>query len=204
MTPEILDWKSSPYKSEEEYLFALWLDDVAKHGYIKEYKYEESSWSLSPKDTFFYKKRLKTKIKIVERSLIQSHEYGCDFTITWHDDALGIFFEVPTVNVVSKDVPFWGHVTNNCSEFTSYVEVKPDWDKNNMTRAFKINQKWMWMQKKIFVNLVTPHKGNTCLFAKTFTFDRYRWTDKGTKKRKIHYPVKTIDEYVKEVSSTIS
>jgi len=63
------------------------------------------------------------------------------------------------------------------------VEVKPDYDQNNMTRLFQTNRKWVYEKYSIFVNLVKIPS----LFKRTFTPNRYLYCDKTMKPRKINY-----------------
>lgn len=73
----------------------------------------------------------------------------------------------------------------------TYVECKPDFDQNNMTRLFKINQKIIWEKHQLFINLVKTNE----FFAKTFTPREYFKTKTG-KPRKLNYEPRTLEQYL--------
>ena len=58
-------------------------------------------------------------------------------------------------------------------DLTSYIEVKPDFDFNNMTRYARIKMNWLFQQTGVFTNLVKVPS----VFKNTFTPDRYILTD---------------------------
>lgn len=75
----------------------------------------------------------------------------------------------------------------------SFIEVKPSFDQNNMTRLAVLNQKWVFEKFGLFINIVIPEK----LFAKTFTPKRYLTCDKSSVKRKIKYKnIISLDEFL--------
>ncbi|MGB0405410.1 MAG: hypothetical protein ACPGDB_04400, partial [Fusobacterium sp.] len=67
-------------------------------------------------------------------------------------------------------------------------------DFNNMTRAFRINQKWMYDKFSRYINLtIVGNKKNT-LFDKTFMPQRFRFTDKQLgRERALKFNVKYLD-----------
>lgn len=188
-------------RSVEEMYFRLWLEDLKREGFVIDYDYENKDWELSPKYTSVVEERLKTKVKRNERTLIQAHSYGCDFTIYWSDKARYYFFEILFETQMNKNVPFFAHYHSYMGkeDIVSYVEVKPQFDQNNMEREFRINQKWVLDAWGDYVNLIKPVGSSTCLFAKTFTPDRYKLTDSSLKPRKIKHATKTLLEYLKVV-----
>jgi hypothetical protein len=75
----------------------------------------------------------------------------------------------------------------------SYIEVKPLFDQNNMTRLAVLNQKWVMDKFGAFINIVIPEK----LFDKTFTPKRYFTCDKSSTKRKIKYSnIITLEDFL--------
>jgi hypothetical protein len=107
---------------------------------------------------------------------LRAHEYTPDFDIYWDEDDLKKAILKPTSGALS------------------IVEVKPSFDAHNMTRLFKLNQKWVYQKYGIYVELVIPEK----LFEKTFCPDRFRYTDSGKGLRKLKQSYLNIDEYIKK------
>lgn len=87
---------------------------------------------------------------------------------------------------ISKSYDVDGDYHERC-----FVEVKGNYDNNNMTRLFSLNQKWVYQRYGIYYNLVKVPK----IFEKTFTPEAYLKTATG-KDRKINFKVKLIDEYL--------
>jgi len=76
-------------------------------------------------------------------------------------------------------------------EYITYIEVKPPFDRNNMERLFKLNQKWMLQKHDVFINLVKIKE----LFEKTFTPKEYLTTPSG-KKRVLRWKSKTVFSFI--------
>lgn len=70
---------------------------------------------------------------------IQSHVYTPDFKVEWNNEFPYLFRKK------------WYVHKNNII----WIEVKPSFDRHNMTRLFKINQKWMIDKHGIYVMLLT-------------------------------------------------
>lgn len=174
--------------SGEEVMMLMYIEELIEHRYAE--KVERSpSFNLSCKLKNEYEEvvEMKTKTKTVQKSqiLLEDHIYTPEFVVIWLSKGKDTFVDT-MVNLITKKFtkPFIG---GNAT----YFEVKPEFDKNNMIRLFKINQKWMWDRYKIYVNLVQPHK----LFEQTFTPKAWLKTPTG-KDRVIHWKVRTLDEYI--------
>lgn len=113
---------------------------------------------------------------------LRAHEYTPDFLISWSPGA---------INGLKLD---WKKDRPNLSE----VEIKPSFDAHNMTRLFKLNQKWVYQKYGIYIELVIPEK----LFEKTFCPDRFKYTDSGKGLRKLKQSYLNIDEYIKKCRET--
>lgn len=100
---------------------------------------------------------------------LREHNYKPDFIIKWSDDG-------------SKYFPSLGNIW----------EVKGTFDYQNMTRLFKINQKWMYAKYGLYVTKIEPKK----LFKETFVPKRYLLTDTGKGERKISEKYLNLDEYI--------
>lgn len=174
--------------SDEEVMVIMWLEELAYAGYILKVE-RAGSFDLSDGLVNVYEetKELKTKTKTVEKrkSLLNAHIYTAEFVVTFSPEGVKKFVDNPMYRTIEKfSKLFIG------TQFV-YLEVKPEWDQNNMERLFKINQKWVWEKYETFVNLVKPGK----LFEDTFTPKAWLTTPTG-KKRVIHWNVRTLDEYL--------
>jgi hypothetical protein len=168
------------YKSNEEYFFSLWLDELKANGYIERYEYEPEAIPLSSK--------LCRNIGKKEQFVLHPHEYTYDFMIKWEPKAIGIFATIFESDVKSN-TPLY------CDVFlTSAIEIKPEFDFKNMTREVMINIKWAYDKHGIYINLVKPPS----FFKKSFTPAQFLST-KTKKPRKIKYtPILTLEEYVQQ------
>jgi hypothetical protein len=184
--------RESKLASKEEVYFSWWLDDAIKAGYVVKYSYEPEPLHLSDVVKNKYIKKLKTKNKNMEEKLLDKHVYTADFLIYWNDKARDIFFI--NENTKKQNNQAFTFVKEN----KSYVEIKGSFDNNNMTRLFRVNQKWVYDKLNVFVNLFKISNNKNSFFDKTFTPRRYLLTDGGGKKRKINYKPKNIFDYVKK------
>ena len=168
------------YKSNEEYYFSLWLDELKANGYIKRYEYEPEAIPLSSK--------LCRNIGKKEQFVLHPHEYTYDFIIKWDKSAIWIFATVFESDVKST-TPLYCD-----TNLTSVIEIKPEFDYKNMTREVMINIKWVWEKYNIYINLVKPPS----FFKKSFTPAQFLLT-KTNKPRTIKYkPILTLQEYVQQ------
>jgi len=183
-------------QSNEEIYFSWYLDELIENGYVVKYKQQPIPFSLSDKITKSYQKTivLKTKTKVEDKLeiILNKHIYTCDFKILWDIKAYGIFYCYlndkikQNSNLVIAD-------KNNIS----FAETKADYDMNNMTRLFTINQKWVFSKFGIIINLCKLPKH----FKDTFTPTKYLFTDKSKKPRKINYKVITLKQYIDAVKA---
>jgi hypothetical protein len=172
--------------SQEEIMTILYFEELIEAGYVESLE-RAPTYNLSERLEKKYTQvvKMKTKTKEVEKNqvLLESHVYTPEFVVNWTHAGTVLF--VDRMNNMTKiDAPFIG-------SYTTLIEVKPGFDQNNMTRLFKINQKWMWEKYQLYVNLIQPHK----LFEETFTPKAYLTTLTG-KQRVIHWKVKSLEEYV--------
>lgn len=112
-------------------------------------------------------------------SLLGDHVYTGDYSFNVISDS-PFFHDINNMQCKLNAKKEFRLITHNtyCE-----VEVKPDYDQNNMTRLFQVNRKWVYEKYSIFVNLVKIPS----LFKRTFTPNRYLYCDKTTKLRKINY-----------------
>lgn len=174
--------------STEEEMMVMYFEELIEAGYVEKLE-RAQTYPLSERLLNCYTQvvQMKTKAKEVEKQqvLLEEHVYTPEFMINWTYAGATLFVDRILKNSTKKlDAPFIG-------SYKTLIEVKPGFDQNNMTRLFKINQKWMWQRYGLFVNLVQPHK----LFEETFTPKAYLTTPTG-KQRVIHWKVRTLEQYV--------
>lgn len=174
--------------SQEEIMAILYFEELIEAGYVEKLE-RAQTYPLSERLLNCYTQvvQMKTKAKEVEKQqvLLEEHVYTPEFMINWTHAGATLFVDRILKNSTKKlDASFIG-------SYKTLIEVKPGFDQNNMTRLFKINQKWMWEKYQLYVNLIQPHK----LFEETFTPKAYLTTPTG-KQRVIHWEVRSLEEYV--------
>lgn len=203
-TVEYKDWV---FKSELEYTFCLFLEQLQEEGFIQEFGYETIKFKLSPSVYSYYLKQLKTKIKEEEEFLMRENTYQPDFPIKWSEKAKNLFYLDRNVPITCKitDIPFRlskDSVFVGEENLTTYVEVKPIFEgKLNSSKEFPLIQKQLWQDQGIFVQKIKPEN----LFKETFVPDKliasnvYQKQSKfGTRgSSKYKFNVRTLEEYLK-------
>ena len=178
------------FDSEEERLFYLYLEELKDNGYVRDFTFHVDSFVLSEPVKYSWAKKMKTKSKEMESTLLQGHVYTPDYKVIWEPKGWGKFWHYDIDNVQLNKIPF---ISNDVGCF---IEIKPSFDMNNMQRLFSINQKWMWQEHKIYVQKVIPIGKNTCLFAKTFVPQEAMLTAKTKKPKKYKFTTKSLQEFL--------
>lgn len=204
--------QNSTEENPGELYFTWYLDELKEYGFVKEYHREPETILVLPAYTHLREKHFKTKENESEMfNLLGEVTYTYDFRIIWNDSALNIFTEPFIKGKAFRfgQPTFISHyikIEDNV-ELVSYVDVKPH---NSAARfggnlssfyTFPFIQKFLMTNMNLYINKVIPkNQGkygvNTCLFAKTFTPNRYKFTDKATMLRKIAWRVVPITTYV--------
>lgn len=182
------------FDSVGEMHFYWWLEELKDNGYVSNIELQPTPFPLSEKVSMSFTKHLKTKSQVKQFTVMREHIYTADVLFWFTGKADGIFHV--GFNTESPD-----HTKQELSSLKTYkdlgycyVELKPSFDQNNMTRLAVLNQKWVMEKYGKFINIVIPEK----LFEKTFTPIRYLSCDKSKKARKIKYDnVITLNEYLK-------
>jgi len=198
--PQITEEKLA---SDEELYFAWWLVDLYKAGYVLNALHEPTTFELSDAVTKPYRieTQLKTKLKVVDgtEQVLDGLVYTPDFAIQWSEKAIGIFcatLDNPG-KITYKNNPIMQIVRKRGVDYWGYVEIKPDFDYNNMTRAAKIKMNWTYQKHGVFVNLCKVGKS---FFKKTFTPERYYYNNKNGKRRAIKFNPRTLGEFINSLS----
>jgi len=187
--------------SYEEAMFSHWCYILFDKGYILDYT-KGNTYSLSDKISYPYKKKLKTKYKHTNAHLMFGHEYTPDFTIKWSYKAKYVFFDPLIGDSYDFSAPMMADFDNG--DWISIVEVKPIFDQNNMTRAAKINIKWLYHKYGMYTNLIFPipkMKNGlpaSTLFKETFFPMEALLTVKEKKPREIKFKYRLFDDYIRE------
>ena len=202
-----IEYKDWVFKSELEYNFCLYLEQLQEADFIQEFGYETVKFELSPSVYSYYTRQLKTKIKEEEEFLMRENTYQPDFPIKWSEKAKNVFYLDRDVPITCKvtDIPFRlskDSVFVGEENLTTYAEVKPIFEgKLNSSKEFPLIQKQLWQDKCIFIQKIKPE----ILFKETFVPDKliasnvYKRDSKfGTKdSSKFRYAPRTLEEYLK-------
>ena len=185
-----IEYNGIEFDSEEERLFYLYLEELKDNGYVRDFTFHVDSFVLSEPVKYSWAKKMKTKSKEMESTLLQGHVYTADYKVIWEPKGWGKFWHYDIDNVQLNKIPF---ISNDVGCF---IEIKPSFDMNNMQRLFSINQKWRWQEHKIYVQKVIPIGKNTCLFAKTFVPQEAMLTAKTKKPKKYKFTTKSLQEFL--------
>lgn len=205
--------KTSTKENDGEKEFRWYLEELQQAGWIKQFTREAETFKVM--DSFQHLREIhhKTKENALESfNLLQGINYTYDFRIIWNDCSLNIFTEL-----YSKEghfrfgkPPFVSHriEIGGRMEIVSYVDVKPH--ANAMARSggksasyytFPFVQKILMFFHGLYINKIIPSPAskkdgvNTCLFATTFTPNRYVFTDGGKQFRKLHHRNVTLKSF---------
>lgn len=191
-------YKKKTFASDEEKYFSWYLDELERAGYAKQTMYEPYTYRLSPIAKYNVLEQLKTKVKTKRLKLFAPHEYTPDFGIIWNHKAKGVFYNHIDEGIDLRNIPF---IANNDKGIPySIIEIKPGFDKYNMIRLFRINQKWLFFQGGVYVQeVVVDKKNGRGLFPETFTPEKYLLCDKAARKRTLYFIPQSLREYVQTI-----
>lgn len=188
------DYKGVHWESQEELQFLYWAFELLDIGVISSIERAES-FSLSSNIINKYSKItiLKSKVKTEEKSetILNKHIYTPEFKIIWNKNANIAYLNklLHLIPNTRKDDKFIVKETED--SYITYIEVKSNFDFQNMSRLFKINQKWVYDKYKEYINLVIPSE----LFKITFTPNEFLTTPTG-KPKKIIGKLVLINDYL--------
>lgn len=201
-----LFYKDTHFDSDEEVFFAHWCEELKNHPneYILAWEKIKEPMAMTDglKVTYQEEKVMKTKTKIVTKTkeLLKASEYTPDFRI--------LFGPGPFLSLIHDFFnPKALFYTNKFPE--AIIEVKPDWDMQNMTRLYKLNQKFIWDKYDTFVNLVHVEDLFKATFvpAESLPYFTYKKAPTGKNKGKkgvgdfkLDWEPKTLKQYVYSIS----
>jgi len=189
-TPKTGVHKGIPYESTGEFYFICYCLELKALGYIERIERGDSI-ILLPTITHNYSMQSKRKSTGIHKSqtILRPLLYTPDFKCVWNKKAIGKFIWLMGDNSQYKH-PLIAH-KNEDGELFTLIENKPDYDFNNKTQYFVLNQKLVYDKYKLYVNLVKPSD----FFAITFTPKEYLLTSTG-KARVMKYIHRTLKEYI--------
>lgn len=206
-----------------ETYFEWYLKDLQSQGLVREFTKEpEACVVLEPFTIHSSVHMVKKPSKVASHEIFKMATYTRDYDVEVHRSLLETLFGVirkendvyilhETVNKIKGDAyyDFSYYYLFNPNEINSdYVtvsfDVKPPAkalqfsNALGSSREFPYNQKLMLEKHKILVNKVIPIGTSTSLFAKTFTPERFFFTDGGRPGRKINFKTKTLEQWMQE------
>jgi hypothetical protein len=200
-------YEGIPFESDSELYILYWLLELKAKGFIESIE-RAPEMQLSPGLSNNYTKEtvLKTKTKQESKfqSLLEPHFYTPEFKVIWVSpisdkiiwDISKLGTEKCNALIIGKSIQSVRELDEVIQSYLTYIEVKPVHDFHNMTRAFRINQKWMWEKRGIYINLLQPD----LLFKSTFTPQTYLHTRKKRTERLIKWPIITCDQYLSSLN----
>ena len=156
---------------------------------IEKMEYKTFTFNLTDPVEYEWYEQLATKIKKRTRSLLTKSTYTPDFVLSFTPKARNIlFFDRDTLY---KKNPF------NCLYFYSQIaiiDVKGGFDKygHSHKQVFNIIRKMVSNRFGIYVHRIEVPD----IFKKTFTPERYMWTDKMTKQRTFAFETVSLDKFL--------
>lgn len=184
---ELLDCS---FESDEEKYFTWMLEELKEAGYVIEWGRPNNSFFLSQQIKYTKETKRKTlSNKIEERELLAQHVYTPDYVIIWDVKAVDLFVHVLELSEIVT-CPFYGHYDASGYVY-SIIEIKPVFDRHNMTREFTINKKWVYQTYGVYIDLIKV----PLIFKQFFLPKHYLFTDKNKVPRKINFKFKTFKEY---------
>lgn len=183
--------------SAEEKSFEWFILELIDRGLIDSFTKQPEPYQLSLAKKYQISVKTKTAkfAKVMPRELIRGHYYTSDFKIIWNKSANHFLHEDKDGIVLNNSVPFFSNYDANNDYYYSIVEVKADFDQNNMTRLFSINQKWVLDSYGVYIELAKIPD----IFKNTFVPLKAIFTPKKGDVKKYRFPVHTCDEYLKGI-----
>jgi hypothetical protein len=159
--------------SNEERFFLDWLKELESKGLCSEIKEQPKTYKLGEPLIFAFDKKLKTKTKTIEKTILQPVTYTPDFEFKLSDKLADILY-----NGESYDSPLFIKLPK---QDTFIVDTKGTFKSNDSDISAPIKIKWVWQNYKEFVQLIKPFGG---LFKNTFYPKTYFTTDKNQPRSK--------------------
>lgn len=225
---DIIDGTRYEFDSPEEMWFAWWLEELKRYGVIVSWQYQAKTWVLSNPCNLLWEVQGARKMLQKSKCLLRAHSYTADFTVQWKNaDFINVeneYFNESDGNDLRIKPPYKPDaIMLVCNDdLVSYVDVKGGFVRgHSKSEAFEVKRGIMWEQHGEYINRIVPYTsekkktydaetqepmvggGKPCLFRDTFYPQRFMLTDKGHQPRKIHGPVRRIEEWLSPFSGGI-
>ena len=206
-----------------ELYFEWWLNALKNVGLVKDWKKEpETVMVLPPFTIYSHVHMVKKQSKIASHDIFKIATYTRDYDVWIHRSLLEVIFGVikkdDNIYILHETVPktkgdayfdfSYYYLFDATEAHLDYVRISFDVKPLSTalqfsgslgsSREFPYNQKLMLEHHNILVNKVVPIGNSNCLFAKTFTPERFFFTDGGRQGRKINFKTKTLEQYMLE------
>uniref|UniRef100_A0A6M3LW84 Uncharacterized protein n=1 Tax=viral metagenome TaxID=1070528 RepID=A0A6M3LW84_9ZZZZ len=170
------------FDSKDEMYFQWYLEELVKDGEVEKFYFQHPVFHICESKS--YTKAANGKGK--KYTLLREHDYTADFMIVWSELAKERYTTVLSEDkcIVYPRNFFTSQILPNSEgKLVSVIEIKPKFDRYNMTRLFKINQKIVYNLYNVYVQEVNY----LTVFKNTFVPQRYLLTDSNKHKRKINF-----------------
>lgn len=180
------------YESGCELACIYWLINLRKKGYVSVIR-RCPSFLLCDAVVNNYAEQLKRGSKSVQQTITKGHTYTPDYVAVFTEKALGKFvWNIDSNTRWSRNLMV-GHKDEG--GYVVYIEVKPDYDRNNTTGKAVNDMKWVFQKYELFINLFKPdHR-----FDLTFCPEEYIYTQRGDK-RKLRFSPRNINDYLNSLT----
>ncbi len=190
----IIEEDGHVFDSSEELHMYWYFKELQDKGYVKKIVTQPPTFPLlDPVKGRYIKEMKRVEDKVIEETLLQGHSYTTDLRVDWNNNAIDLF--CVRIKSYIKKSNYQIICNGSFNDYFSFVEVKPIFDQNNMTRLVRNTIKLVFYIHRSFINLCVPEK----VFNKTFTPKRFLFTDISKQSRKIKYKnVITLEEFLKK------
>lgn len=169
--------------SKEELDFCYWCEEAKEHGFLQQWEIHKTPYLLTPKKTMKIEKRLKTKVKIVEKHLLYEHVVKADFAIL-------------TTELFETTFPKHGLISTGLDNIY-VIDTKGSFEMHDGSRSFSINQKVLYHIHGVFMNKVIASGNNAKnWFIKTWVPMKTRLTDSTRQVQRCYQGKKTIHDII--------
>lgn len=159
--------------SNEERFFLDWLKELESKGLCSNIKEQPKTYKLGVPLIYTFDKKLKTKTKTIEKTILQPVTYTPDFEFKLDSKLADILY-----NGESFDSPLFIKLPE---QDIFIVDTKGTFKSNNSDISAPIKIKWVWQIYKEYIQLIKPFGG---LFDKTFYPQSYFTLDSGKPRSK--------------------
>jgi len=175
-------YKKKEFDSQEEINFLYWLEEARDLELVEDWEYQPTTFQLFDKVLITKTIQLKTKIKEVEKSLLQPHKYTADYKIWFTNKFINKFdSKLKNINLLNNKVV--------------YIDIKGGYGSFSSHSNFSVESKWIWNKYKILVEKIIPDKW----FKKTWVPEKCRYTPKRKDLKEKYKGYKVFKQIIEEI-----